>query len=175
MRRLSSRETFIAGILGTLVVVGGIVNWVIKPLLSGGDALNNEIELSSQRLAKGLEKKSGSDRLEKEYQKLVAMWGVASSDPAEASELVSKLESAAQEAKVNIINMEPQAAIKDVLVRYPVDLIITGQWPAVVHFLYLIQTRPLMLNIESMNLEKSNDRAASLQGKITVSRLRISR
>ncbi len=175
MPKFSSRERVIAAVLAAVLIVGGAINWVIKPLISGAEALDNEIDLSRQRLSKGLEKKSGSDQIEKEFQKLVTIWGIAASDTVESSELISKLEAAAQEANVHILNMEPQPVIKDALVRYPVDLIITGRWTSVVRFLYLIQTRPLMLNIESMNLEKSSERTAILQGKITVSRLRISR
>ena len=158
-----------------VVLLWAVVLLVIKPLMDKSGDLNSEIEMNQERLTKGLKVINSSDKLEKEYQNLISVWGVASSDASEASELVSKLEDTASLANVHIMNMEPQAVIKDGLARYPIDITIDGQWPAMVRFLYLVQNQPLMLNIESMNLEKTSDGNSTLRGKITVSRLRIIR
>lgn len=174
MIKLKQREKIILIFTVALITVYVVVYGVIKPLRNNGQDMTNQIRVTQERLRKSMHMIEKVKTLDNDYQKLVEVFGKASSEAAEASAMVARLESVARETNIHITNMQPQRAVNQgALTAFPVDLSIDGSWPDITKFLYEVQAAPDLFNIDEMNLEKYSDTASSLRGHIVLSRLRI--
>ncbi len=173
MRQLSNREKIIAGATIIMVVVYLVFFILIRPAKDMLAGIDDSIATSEQRLSKGkvlLERGSG---VQKSMDSLVKEWGQTRSDAEESSQLINALESAATTADIRILNIEPRPIVRDTLVRYPIAMTVSGTSKHIIKFLSLIQAKPLALDVENLNLERSIDGNATINGTMVVTRLRI--
>ncbi len=174
MIKLKQREKIIFILTIALITIYVVVYWAIKPVRENGQDMTDQIKVAQERLRKSMHMIENTKRLDNDYQKLVEVFGKASSEAAEASAMVARLETVARETNIHITNMQPQRAVNQgALMAFPVDLSIDGSWPDITKFLYEVQAASDLFNIEEMNLEKYSDTASSLRGHIVLSRLRI--
>jgi len=175
MKKLSTREKVIAAITFVMLFVYAIVFLVARPLNNMLATMQESIATSEKRLMKGREILSSRAGLQESLDKLENEWGVSASDNAEATELVAALEAAATAADIRINNIEPRPVIKDVLIRYPIALTVSGTSTGIIKFLHIIQVKPLALRVDNLNLERAVDGNTVINGSIVVTRLRIIR
>jgi Tfp pilus assembly protein PilO len=174
MRKLNRREKLILVFTVILLLVYTVFQFMIKPMREGGNDITDRIQMAQHRLSKQQEIIHRQKAIEKEYKGLVDFLGAASSEGAEATAIVAKLEAAARESKVHIANMQPQRAVtKDILRVFPVELIVEGDWPSVVKFIYTVQNKSNLFNIDELNLEKYSDASSSLRGRLLLSRTKV--
>ena len=173
MRDFSLRERIIAGVTLALVLCYALAYSLIQPLNRWSAGLEADIARIQGDLTQGQARIAQNQSLDQEYQKLVSVLGNVTTDAADTSALIAALEDAAGQAGIHITNIVPQHISKIVLVKFPVNLAVEGQWPALMKFFHLIQSAPLMCTIDSMNLEKNAGQAETLRGQMVVSKLRI--
>ncbi len=148
---------------------------VVKPFQAALSGIDESIVISEERLEKGRQILEKRGNLQGALDSLVKEWGFAASDAAENSEIINALEAAATTANIRILNIEPRPIIRDTLARYPIALTISGTSKNMVQFLFIIQAKPLALNVENLNLERAIDGNATINGSLVVTRLRIIR
>lgn len=174
MKKLNQRELIILALTVLMILAYGVFQFVIKPIQEGSEDIDSRITVAERKLAKNMAVINQAPALEAEYERLINYLGKASSEGAEASAMVARLEAAAREAGVHIANMQPQRAIsKDILRIFPMELIIEGKWAKVVRFIYLVQAKPNLFNIDELNLEKYSDTASDLRGRLLLSRVKV--
>ncbi len=173
MMKISPRERLIGAATLFLAFVYVIFFVLLKPIKGMVSDIDENIATSQERLEKGRALLEGNQELQKTMDQMVQEWGRGSSDAAESSELVNMLEAAATKSAIRILNIEPRPIVKDVIVRYPIAVNISGTTKDIAKFLYLIQKKPLSLSVDNLNLERTADGNAVISGSMTVSRLHI--
>lgn len=173
IHKLSQREKMIAGLTAVVVLLAGVFFGVYRPLKGMMEDIDDATQTVEEKLIRGKRNMNLSANASASLDQIVGQWGKASSDSVEFSGLTNALETAAKATSVKIINIEPRAVIKDIVARYPVAITINGSSRNIMEFLRLIQSQPLLLDVESMNLERGVDSNGTVNGVLVVERLRI--
>lgn len=174
MRKLTNREKIIG--LATFFVVGiYVMVFVFMRLNNMLTSIDEGIATSQERLDQGRQRVQSGVNIKESLGHMIKEWGVDSSNANESTELINALETAATTSGIRIINIEPRPVIRDVLVRHPIALTISGASKDLIRFLYIIQSKPLALSVENLNIERAVDGNAVISGSVVVTRLRIIR
>jgi Tfp pilus assembly protein PilO len=174
MRTLSKREKIILVVCLSVSAVFAVLQWVVKPLQESGSSVEDRLRVTQSKLDRALAMAANEEVVKQRYQQLKSIIGIASSEGAEMSSMVSTVEAAARQANVHIANMQPQRVIvKEGVLFFPVEIQVDGQWDKIAQFLYIVQQKPNFYFVDQVNLEKYSDTTGSLRGRIVVSRLRL--
>jgi Tfp pilus assembly protein PilO len=88
------------------------------------------------------------------------------------SNTVSFIESAASKTKVHIVNISPQRiSEREGFDFLPIELVIEARWVDMGNFLQQLQSRPMLMFLDDLRIEKYSDAAGSLRARLLVSRL----
>ncbi|MBI4310048.1 MAG: type 4a pilus biogenesis protein PilO [Candidatus Omnitrophica bacterium] len=174
MKKLSKRETAILIIALGLGFVYAIGQIVVKPLRQGGENIDNQLRLNQARLMKARQMAGRKNDIEQRYQHLIQLIGATGSESSEMSGMVARIEAAAAQADVHIVNMQPQKVVNGQGKSFfPVELQVDGQWANIVKFIHLAQSQPNYYFINELSLEKYSDNQSLLRGRIVLSRMRL--
>ena len=172
MRKLTSREIRILIITLGFIVFFIAYQSVIRPMRENSADINVRLHAVRSKLIKARQIVSQKDLIEGRHQSLVRLIGLADSEDAQMTAIISKIEAAARESNVHIANIQPQKAVTQKEAKFlAVELEVDGQWLDMVQFLYTLQQRPNFYFINELNLEKYSGTASSLRGRIVVSRM----
>ena len=176
MKKLSKQEFLILTIALGLAAVWAIREAVINPVQKGRAAIDRQLRLNQIQLMKNKKILEQRPDIERRYKNLTELIGAAGSDGSEISAMVARIESAAGEANIHIANMQPQKVIGASQKGerfFSVELQVEGQWVSIVKFFSLVQSSPNYYFINELNLEKYQDTAGYLHGRIVLSRMRL--
>lgn len=174
MRRLSKRETGMFAVTAVVIVAAVLVQFVLKPLFQGGRDIDSLILARQQKLVKIKQQLATAKAADEQYAKLLDSIGRAGPDGQEGSSLLARVEAAANEANVHLLNMQPQAVSRQKLVNmYAVELQLSGPAAAVIKFMYALQAPPDNFFINELNLEKNADASGTISGRVVVAKMRL--
>ena len=174
MRKLNKREVVILVISLGLVITYMIRQMIIQSVEQGGEDIDNRLRLDQTRLMKAQKMLARSVDIRQRYQRLIELIGTAGSEGSEMSAMVAKIEAAAGEANIHIVNMQPQRVVSQKWkCFFPVELQVEGEWGNIVQFLHLVQSQPNYYFINELSLEKYSDTQGLLRGRIVLSNLHL--
>ena len=149
-----------------------IYNFLIRSLTLKFATLNKEILTNEMKLSKNLKILRKKDKVQNEYMKYSQLLKQNNSDEQEMATLLSEIESVAREIAIRISDMKPRA-IKaiDFYKRLSVDIEVEAELSEITKFIYNLQNKPYLFNIDRLRFErKSRRRSSTLKGYLLVSK-----
>ena len=156
-----------------LIVVFAGYQFLAKPVLEETEMIDQKIAVMENKLKKNLEIIQKAQAIDAQFAELLNTLGEKSGDEAE---MVSAIESAANQTDVHITNMQPQKVInKDSYKLFAVNLVMDGKWKDIMKFLYLLENTPHFCQVQQITLEKNSMMADTVRGRLTIGKLRVTR
>jgi Tfp pilus assembly protein PilO len=167
----SKREKFLSIItLGILFIVL-FCNFVIAPLFSKMESLNEKIRTNEIRLERNLKIISRKDDIQSQYSKYSQLLKQKNSDEQEMALFLAGIEAIARKVAIRITDMKPRdIKTEDFFKRLTVDIELEANLGELTEFIYNLQNASDLYVIDRFRIEKKSRRSSSLKGYLRVSR-----
>ena len=173
-REFTRREKIILAVCIVLIGMYTVVQFIVRPAREKQETMDQKIQTSERRLEKNRYVIKTAKDADEQYTTIFKMLGQSGSDDTERSAMLSAIQEIADQAGVNIANMQPQKTLnKESYKEFSVQLMIDGPWASIVEFLHHVQDQPNYFDIEEINLEKNSTSNASIRGRLILNRIRI--
>ena len=170
---LNKREQFFLYLALGLIIFALVSKFMLGPLLRLNTKLNQELKAKQLHLRR-LERLAQKESLKDEYQAFIDSLKMAQSQESEMAVVLSQIEGFAQEAGVNIVSLRPQETQeKKFYKRFAVELKSEGSMRQIQHFVFLIESSPLILKIDKFQLAASVVSPGLMVADISISRIAI--
>ena len=174
MKQLTRREFVFMAAAMVFLISYGVFQFCIKPFQENNDSVRIQMKLAQDELSQYRETLKKTVELDKEYTKLVEILGKATDENRETSVMMSHLEAAASTTGIHIVNMQPlRSGGKALFKTFSVEIIFDGGWNNVTSFFHMVQTRPHLLKIETLSLEKYSGQSSLLRGRVILTAFRM--
>jgi Tfp pilus assembly protein PilO len=172
MKKLNRRETIILTMTLALTVVFIVYQFAFKPMRERSVDIDDQVRVDTLKLMKARQILSQKSLVEARYKNLIDLIGEDSTEASQMPLIISKIETAARDSNIHIMNIQPQRSVIQKEARFlEVELEIEGQWLDIARFFYVLQQRPDFYFINELNLEKYSDVTNSLRGRVVVGRM----
>lgn len=149
IKNLNRREQFILFVTVIIIVMGIFFNFILLPLLNKEENLNKEIALTKAKFKKYIWLLNQKENIKNKFSKFSANINSPTGDNGKQAEVLTKLESLAKDAAINIVDIRPQnSALKE----RGVDLEAEGDITSFLKFIYSIENSASLLNIKKLQL-----------------------
>jgi len=174
MRTLTKRENQILSACVVLLAVYVGYNFVYKSFQEKFDTFEERVEAQKLRLIKNQKLLSKQEILDAQYEQLAQRLRQERSDEQEMTLILSEIESVANQIGMRVTDMKPQRVRKvDFYNQFTINLTTDGQLPAILNFIYLLETKPHHFDILEMRLERSSSGSNQLRSLLTLSRILV--
>lgn len=174
MRTLTKRENQILMACVVLLAVYVGYNFVYKYFLEKFNSLEEKIEAQKLHLIKNQKLLSKQKAWEIQYEQLTQALRQQRSDEQEMAMILSEIEAVVNQIGLRVTDMKPQRVRKeDFYNLFTINLTTDGSLPAILNFIYLLETRPHNFDILEMRLERGSPGSTELRGLLTLSRISI--
>ncbi len=172
--KLSTKEKIGLG-LGIAVVLLALFDRVmIGPLSARFHFLNQEIKLAELDLCKDLRSLGEKEAITREFQDYAKYVKQMGSDEEEMARFLREIENLAHKASVNLLDVKPQMPqSKDLQKQFSVEVEAEGDMPAVIMFLYQLNTSECLLRSEKIEIKLVQQEKSLLHASILVTKIVI--
>jgi Tfp pilus assembly protein PilO len=173
INQLSRREKTLFFLTLSAVGLSLIFKFVIDPLIKRSEKLTQELKAKQIQLrrAESLSKQEG---VQKQYEAFISAIKSSAKSEAEMSRLLSEIEKLAKDAGVNIVNILPQEVEdKKFYKKFSAELKIEGTNQQILKYIFSLESSPLLLRIDKLNLSSRASRQGLLNSSLTLYRIVI--
>lgn len=175
MKQFSQREQSILVVSIIIISVYLFYSVLYRPWMTMLDGYDQEKEKDRRILTKNSKVILQAEGITKIYDKYFNLFQQKKSDEEQMSGIISQLEAIATEMHLHFSEIKPRKVKKAEFYNiFSVSLTMEGNFPAIVEFIYKLQTQPYLFNIEEIHLEKNLPQDNSLQTSLVISRKLIS-
>jgi Tfp pilus assembly protein PilO len=175
IRRLSKREqrVFILTIVTVLVYVS--FNWVFKPLKLRIQFMESSIEEKKSMILKHQRIIRRAQAIEEEYDQYEYDFRQDKSNEQVMSSILSEIELIAGDLDLRISDMKPKRRKKEEYFnRFSVSLTIKSELSEILNFLYILQNKPYLFNVDEIRFDKGSRRKdSSVKTSLVLSKILI--
>lgn len=171
MRSFSEREKLIGQMCG-IVLLGCLFYYAVgRPLKRIQTDLKEKIDLDERLLKKNIDTIETSYLIPKGYNEYLDLFSQKKSDGQEMSRIILEIEAAASQMNVRLSEIQPhKIQKKDFYNVFSVTLLMEGHLSQITQFIYLLQNRPYLLEVNELRLERESAADPSLQVHMVLSR-----
>lgn len=162
IRMLSKRERIILYTTIGVIISAIAFNFIIAPVLTKINYLNNEIKVSRMKLTKYHWLLTQKDNTQNKYSKFSADIAVLGEQKDTSVSALSEIENLAKNADIRIIDIRPQTN--------SIDLKAEGTMEGYLKFIYNIESSLLLLRIKKFQLS-TKPNSPTLEGAFSISKL----
>jgi Tfp pilus assembly protein PilO len=171
---ISAREKGLIWMLGILTAGYLGFEGFYKPLNRRSTDLEKRIALTQKKLRKNLLKIQHGQRLEGNGQAIMEQFQQKGSDEQEMSTILSEIEAVADTLNLKISDQKPQKTHRvDFYNVFAVTLTVDGGLTDILHFIYTVQEKPHMFDIDEMQITKRSHNSPEVMCRLDLSRQRI--
>ncbi len=173
IKQLSKREKIFFYVTLSIIVFSLIFKFVFFPLFSLNQRLTQEVKAKQLELRRALRLSQG-EAAQNEYDAFIAAIKMGENRDLEMARLLSEIESMAKEAGVNIVNLRPhEIEDRKFYNKFLIELKSEGTSQQILRFIFSLESSPLLLRIEKLNLSSRGSRRNLLNAALTLSRVTI--
>lgn len=175
MRPLTKREKYILVFCLVMIVGLGAYNFIFKPFSEAIENVGKKIESQQKKLRSNQRIIQKAKAVKRDYENYVAGYKQSKSNEQAMSALLSEIEEAANQLQLRIADLKPQKVKEnDFYNQFSVSLTIDSDFGSVLQFLYTLQNKPHLLNVEEIQFEKGSQRnSSSVKTNLVLSRILI--
>ncbi|MEI8012844.1 MAG: GspMb/PilO family protein [Candidatus Omnitrophota bacterium] len=174
MKQVTRREVLFTVIATIFLLSYSVIQFGIRPFQKSCVDVREQIKLTGDTLIQSERVVGRAGAMEKGYDQLVKVFGHPADENKETSAMMSHLETAAGSSGIHIVNMQPlRNGGKNLLKTFSVEVVFDGAWDTITKFLYLAQSRPNLLRIDDLNIEKYLELKGTLRGRVVLTTIRI--
>ncbi len=154
------------------ILVGVYYFGVIQPLKGSQTALEEQRSAAQKKFKKEKSLIQESQQMAVAYESYLPLFNQDFSNPEQMSAIVAEIESVAAQINLRFSEIKPGKVRKeDSYNIFSVSLSTEGRFEDMAHFLYLLQSKPHLFQVEDLHMEKNGQ--AFLKTELVVSRLFI--
>lgn len=168
---LSKKERNLFYVSVVVVSLAVLMRLVISPAADKMSSLNREAEETKMTIAKDLRFLSYKARINLLASKYASYFTEADSPEEEKNSLIKLIEGFAASASVSLINRAASFKSEAGESKYVINLTCKGDMPAIVSFLYQIESSNKLFDVEKFIISPESEATGLAQCRLTISRM----
>jgi len=170
MKKLNNKEKILLIIIGLLLSLFIIKNFVLGPIYEKISIYGDEVEQSKMAIRKYLVLENNREQILKAQKQIEGYASLKGSDEEKSAMIMSKIEAEARKSKIQIIDMNFSglAKAKGGVNLYRINLRSEGQFGNILDFISGIEETNILLRVEKISLATKDETGNALKIDATI-------